>query len=112
MSEDLARLSEREDTPSIESRITKLEEAVNTICQRNNRVEAEKAWELSWTRNLAILFLTYLLTCVVFYLIGVRNFLLNALIPTLGYYLSTRSLPLLKKRWLAKKFSAREQVDE
>jgi hypothetical protein len=36
--------------------------------------------------------------------IGVKDFFLNALIPTIGYYLSTQSFPFLKRWWISKFF--------
>lgn len=46
--------------------------------------------------------ITYIITAIVFYFIGVKNFLLSALIPTVGYCLSTQSLPFIKKFWTEK----------
>jgi len=46
--------------------------------------------------------MTYIITAIVFYIIGVRNFMLNALIPTVAFYLSTQSLPFIKKWWMRK----------
>ena len=41
-------------------------------------------------------------SAAVFYLIGVAHFAANALIPTLGYLLSTLSLPFFKRLWIQK----------
>jgi hypothetical protein len=67
---------------------------------RNKRVEADKAWERSWIRRLSIMLLTYLV--VVFYLHFVVHIdpWINALVPVIGYFLSTLTVSLLKKRWL------------
>lgn len=73
---------------------------INLIKERNKRVEADKAWETSGLRIFSIVIMTYIITAVVFYFIGVKNFMLNALIPTLGFYLSTQSLPFIKKWWV------------
>ena len=88
------------DQPSIEQRVQTLEREIGDIRQRNERVEMEKAWELSRIRIAWILVLTYILTAIVFWLLDVRYFLLNALIPTLAYYLSTRSLGPMRRWWL------------
>jgi len=66
---------------------------------RNIRVEREKAWEDSITRKLSILALTFLSTALLFITLDAPWY--NALIPTLGFYLSTLSLPLIKKWWLS-----------
>lgn len=74
-----------------------IEREINLIKERNKRVELDKAWETSFFRVIFISTITYITTAVVFYFIGVKNFLLSALIPTVGYYLSTQSLPFVKK---------------
>lgn len=76
-----------------------LEKEVNLIKERNERVELDKAWETSAFRIVSIVVMTYIITAIVFYYIGVKNYLLSALIPTLGYYLSTQSLPFIKTWW-------------
>ncbi len=77
-----------------------LESEVKAIIERNKRVELEKAWETSKTRKFFIVLITYLLMCLTFHSIGVENFFMNAIIPTLGYFLSTLSLPVFKDCWL------------
>jgi hypothetical protein len=84
----------------IARRLTEVEAELQAIRQRNKRVESEKAWEQSWFRVGWIVFLTYVLTAAVFWLIGVHYFMLNALVPTLGYVLSTQSLPFVRRWWL------------
>lgn len=86
----------------MEGRITKIEKEILELKQRNSKVEAEKAWEVSSSRKVALIILTYILTSVVFYFIGVEEYLLNALIPTLGYFVSTWSINLFKNYWLNK----------
>jgi hypothetical protein len=78
---------------NIENEIIKLQ-------KRNERVESDKAWETSIFRISLICFITYITTVAVFAAIGVQNYLANALIPTLGFFLSTQSLPWMKKWWI------------
>ncbi len=80
----------------IEKRIVQIEE-------RNKRVELEKAWETSKTRWVSILIITYILATVVMWILDVSKPYLNSIIPTLGYFLSIQSLPLVKKIWMSKK---------
>lgn len=77
----------------------KLNKRLQRIEQRNKRVEADKAWETCFTRVASITVITYIIASVVMWFIGVGDYLLNALIPTIGYILSTQSLPLIKKWW-------------
>jgi len=80
--------------------IEKIKKEIDLIKERNKRVEADKAWEISKTRVAFIVLMTYIITAIVFYFIGVKNFFLNALIPTVGFYLSTQSLPFIKEWWI------------
>jgi len=64
------------------------------------KVENDKAWETSFVRKLSILIITYFCAALFLYIIEVENFYISALIPTMGYYLSTLSLPIVKNIWL------------
>jgi hypothetical protein len=82
-----------------------IEQEIHHIKDRNQRVEAEKAWKTSLTRKGAILILTYVLASIVMYIIGVPAPYLNAIIPTLGFFLSTLSIGWIKRIWLLKIFT-------
>jgi hypothetical protein len=81
-----------------------LENRIKNIEQRNSRVEADKAWEVSLVRKLFIAASTYIIAAVWLILIKDTNPLLKALIPTAGYLLSTLSLPFVKKWWINRFF--------
>ena len=85
-----------------EERIKALEEEIVVIRERNLRVEADKSWETSFFRVASICIITYLIAAWVMATIGVVNYWQNALIPTLGFYLSVQSLPVLKRWWVRK----------
>ena len=91
------------------SEIESLKKEIGLIKERNVRVETDKAWETSVFRIVSIVIMTYIITAIVFYLIGVNNFLFNAFIPTLGFYLSTQSLPFIKKWWVNNLYKKRTQ---
>lgn len=78
-----------------------LEQELKAIKERNRRVEADKAWETSHFRSLSVVLLTYIVMVIFLYSIKVERFWLSALVPTLGFFLSTQSLPILKRWWLA-----------
>ena len=59
-----------------------LNEEINKIKNRNNKVEAEKAWETSLERKLSILILTYMIISLVMYFLDFDKPFLNAFIPT------------------------------
>ncbi|MDA1169328.1 MAG: hypothetical protein O3A36_03250 [bacterium] len=67
---------------------------------RNERVEMDKAWEVSWTRKLLIAVITYIVASVWLWVINETSIFLKAVVPTVGYLLSTISIPYIKKLWL------------
>lgn len=79
--------------------VQQLEERIAAIEKRNTRVEGDKAWETSWTRRLLLIFFTY--TTIALYMRFVLNTdpWFNAIIPSLGFYLSTLSLPFFRRLW-------------
>lgn len=87
----------------LEKKVELLEKELDLIKGRNQKVELEKAWEVSLIRKVAILVLTYMLASLVLNVTGVEEFLLSAIIPTLGYFLSTLSVSWLKSIWVRNK---------
>ncbi|MFH0714095.1 MAG: hypothetical protein V1722_00455 [Candidatus Micrarchaeota archaeon] len=83
--------------------VQQLEKEIREIKQRNKRVEADKAWETSLERKIIIALLTYAVIVLLFWAANVQNYWFNALIPTLGFILSTLSLPFFKQLWLSYK---------
>ncbi len=78
-------------------------EEIKIIKERNTRVEMDKAWEISFTRRMSIAFLTYLLIVLFLFVIGVAKPWLNAVVPVVGFLLSTLSLGLVKKKWIKRR---------
>lgn len=78
------------------------------IIERNNRVEADKAWETSWVRRLCIAFFTYIIAAFYIQIFGLGHGLLGAFIPSGGYLLSTLSLPFFKNIWLENFYKKQE----
>jgi len=77
-----------------------LEKEINEIKARNKRVESDKAWELSKTRKLIILIVTYLVIVVFMWSANLPNPMTNAVIPALAFMLSTLTIPVFKNLWL------------
>ena len=73
---------------------------VETLHQRNERVEADKAWETSWARKIIITLLTYFIVMGYLTCLGMDRVYLHALVPAGGYFLSTLSLPYFKAYWI------------
>lgn len=77
-----------------------IEERLAAIEERNRRVEAEKAWETSWFRALTITIGTYVAATLLLWIINVDQPWIGSLVPAMGYFLSTLSLPALKQWWI------------
>ncbi len=77
-----------------------IEKRVEAIEIRNMRVELDKAWETSWARKIVIATLTYLVIVSFFLAAKLPKPFINSIVPTLGFVLSTLSLPFFNKIWL------------
>lgn len=78
-----------------------MEETLEAVLERNKRVEAEKAWEVSFTRRAFLAALTYVTAVLLLWLIGEERFLLLSFIPAISYVFSTLTLPWMKRIWLS-----------
>ena len=92
----------------MEDESAKVKEDLLLIKQRNQRVEADKAWETSVFRVVIIAIITYAIASVALYFIGIQNYLFSALIPSIGFILSTLSLPPIKRWWVRTYFKNKE----
>lgn len=77
-----------------------LEQRVEKVEERNSRVEIDKAWETSTTRRTLIFLFTYVAVGLYLLAINVPKPFLNAIIPAVGFGLSTLVLPVFKRLWL------------
>lgn len=89
------------DIQQLESRLKKIE-------NRNSQVEAAKAWETSWLRKILVALLTYtVISLFLIFVVGLPNPWINALVPTIGFLLSTLSVELVKKIWIQKHYHSK-----
>ncbi len=86
--------------PVLYNLLMNIEKEVSLIKERNKRVEADKAWEVSKTRRIIVALFTYAVMVLIMDTIGTHDPAIDAIIPTLGFLLSTLSLPFLKNIWL------------
>ena len=77
-----------------------IEKRLSAIEARNRRVEDDKAWETSWTRRIAIAVLTYLVVVSYLHFVIHIDPWLNAIVPVLGFMLSTLAIQKAKEIWL------------
>ena len=77
-----------------------LQREIKTIQERNQRVEADKAWETSWERKVLVALLTYFVVVLFFWMAELPKPFVNALVPTVGFVLSTLTLSFAKRWWI------------
>ena len=77
-----------------------LEQQIQRIEERNQRVEMDKAWETSWTRRILLTLFTYLAIGVYLWVIEIPRPWLNAIVPSIAFMISTLTMPFFKQLWL------------
>lgn len=86
-------MKEQNELMELRSRVVALEE-------RNARVELNKAWETSGTRKLAIVVVTYFIVLAFLLIIKNDKPFINAIVPSLGFFLSTLAVGRLREHWV------------
>ena len=82
------------------NKLQQLKREVSRIKNRNLKVETDKAWETSLFRKILIAVLTYIIIVLFFFINGLSKPFVNAIVPTLGFMLSTLTIPIFKKYWI------------
>lgn len=77
-----------------------LENRIADIEKRNKKVELDKKWEGGLTRRVLLMIFTYLAIFLYFKAIGIDPAYLSAVVPTIGFLLSTLTLPIFKRFWI------------
>lgn len=76
-----------------------LEKRIEKIEERNSKVELDKSWETSWTRKILLAIFTYIAIALYLkFVVGINPWV-NAIVPSVGFLLSTLTLPYFKKLW-------------
>ena len=76
---------------------------LQSIEDRNRKVETDKAWEISYTRMIVLGVITYLIAFIFLISTKLPQPLLNAFVPAIGFMLSVQTLPLVKRWWLKRR---------
>ena len=86
--------------------LEEVRQEVNKLKERNRRVEIDKAWETSYARIFLLALFTYAAIGLYLNAIDIQRPWLNAIVPAVGFMLSTLTLPFFKKIWMkyARKF--------
>lgn len=80
--------------------LRELKNEIREIKKRNARVETDKAWETSLFSKILVAILTYAVVVLFFYVAELPKPFVNAVVPTLGFLLSTLSISFFKTLWL------------
>jgi hypothetical protein len=80
-----------------------IEKRIRGIEARNRRVELDKAWETSWTRKVSVAVLTYIVVSLYLAFVVKIDPWINAIVPTMGFLLSTLTLNYVKAYWVKKR---------
>ena len=79
--------------------MVEIEQRLSAIEERNKKVETDKAWETSKTRRVFVALFTYFSIALYFMAIKVEKPFINAVVPTIGFLISTLSLPYIRRVW-------------
>ena len=82
--------------------IKELEKRIKDIEERNKRVEKDKAWETSLLRKILIIILTYIFAVLYLKIADTTNPFFGAVVPCVGFFLSTQTINIIKKKWISK----------
>lgn len=81
------------------SDLERVQKDIEEIKQRNKSVEADKSWERSYMRRIVLMVFTYLILSIYMAAIEISKPWLNSIVPTVGFLLSTLSLPWFRRIW-------------
>lgn len=82
------------------TKIQILEREILQIKERNKKVEIDKSWETSFARKIIIAILTYFVIVIFFIFAELPKPFVNAIVPTIGFLLSTLSVWFFKGIWI------------
>lgn len=85
---------------NLKDRIDRLEKELEKIKWRNQKVEADKAWETSCSRKILVAIIIYTIVVIVMYLLKLENIFVSAWIPTAWFLLSTLTINIVKKMYI------------
>jgi len=87
--------------------IADLEKEIEKLKERNKRVGTDKSWETSLTRKILLAVFTYVsIALYLKFIVGIESWV-NAVVPSIGFLLSTLTLSYFKSLWI--KFNRKKE---
>lgn len=87
--------------------ILDLEKEIEKLKERNRRVEIDKSWETSLARKILLAIFTYIsIALYLKFIVGIEPWI-NAVVPSIGFLLSTLTLSYFKNLWI--KFNSKKE---
>ena len=96
-------MNEKDEIIQLKEQIEGLENKIKQIEERNHRVEGDKLWETCWLRKMLILIFTFVFASAYLFVANTTNPFLGAIVPCVGFLLSTITIKPIKKWYLEKK---------
>jgi len=84
----------------MDTKIKELEDRIKEIEKRNQKVEGDKAWETCTLRKILIIVMTYIFAVLYLTIADTTNPYFGAVVPCVGFFLSTQSVEFIKKQWI------------
>ena len=75
------------------------ESVLKKVLSRNKKVDKEVLWKNSYTHRISVSILIYVISVCCFYFTSVSEIFIIALIPSLGYFISTIKLKIIRNIW-------------
>lgn len=79
--------------------LEQIKKDIEQLKARNARVELDKAWETSLFRKVLIAVLTYVVVVIFFVTMDFPRPFLSAIVPTIGFVLSTLTVRMVRRLW-------------
>ena len=87
--------------------IADLEKEIDQLKERNKKVEIDKGWETSLSRKILLAVFTYVsIALYLKFIVGIEPWV-NAVVPSIGFLLSTLTLSYFKNLWI--KFNRKKE---
>lgn len=87
---------------SVLIKLNQVDTRIDAIDARNKNVEVNKAWQASRVRIISITILTYVIVSLTMEFLHFDQPFTAAVIPTIGYFLSTLLLGVIRRQFTAK----------